>query len=109
MSTESVIAYFGIHIKPEGADESEVRLRRHPLVLKARSVSLQTYWGTFGSQPPSNSLLIGKKLSILGIENEVECLIPQSALTELMADVLEKLKSIELDQEPQLILMLESS
>ena len=109
MSAELVVAFFGIRVEVQGSDIEQVELRRHPLIVKARAASLRHYWGNFGGVDPKYLLLIGKKLSILGIENSAECIVSHTEMVELMTDVRLKLQSAGFAQEPELILQLEPS
>lgn len=109
MSTESVIAFFGIRVEVEESEVEQLELRQHSLIVRARSASLQNYWGNFGEAEPKYVVLIGKKLSILGVENSAEFIVSQTGLIELMTDVRRKLESAGFDKEPELILQLELS
>jgi hypothetical protein len=104
MSAESMIAFFGIKFDVPETEVEELELRRHPLLAKAREASIQHYWGNFGGVDPEYVLLLGKKLSVLGMEDECDYTISQGELVSIMDTVRKKLQAVGFDQEPQLII-----
>lgn len=109
MSTEATVAFFGIRIDVPESEVEQLELRRHPLISRARSASLQFYWGNFGGVEPKYLFMIGKKLAVLGLEDSSEFRMPSAQLMEVMEDFRNKLRAAGFEQEPELILQVLSS
>lgn len=106
MSTESTVVFLGVAIDIPASQVEELETRKHPLIAKARSVALQYYWANFGGIAPKYLFLLGKKIAIVGIENDAERTIPFSELEISMSEIRDKLGACGFNEEPQLMLRL---
>jgi hypothetical protein len=106
MSAESTIAFFGIRFDVPETEVEELELRRHPLIAKARTASIQHYWANFGGVDPKYVLLLGRKLSTIGFEDAIDYTVSQGELVNIMEDVRRKLQAAGFDQEPELIIQI---
>jgi len=104
MSVESTIAFYGIQFEVPASEVEQLELRCHPLLLKAKTASLQHYWANFGGIDPKYEILIGKKLAVLGLENSFEFVITCSELQAMIEDVRQKLLTAGFEDEPKLLI-----
>lgn len=104
MSAESTVVFFGLQFEVPAAEVELLELKRHPLLAKARAASLQHYWADFGDVEPRYFLIIGRKLAIVGLENDAEVTLGEEELSVSMAETSTKLRANGFSEEPQLIL-----
>ena len=102
MTKEASLIFFGIRFDISEDEIPSVEDRTHPIVSQARAVGLQIYWEDFGVDMPTYVGFVGRRLAILGVENEVEVAIEQSSLNELIDKVRNKLGQAGISGEPKL-------
>ena len=102
MSKEASLIFFGIRFEISEDEITSVENRSHPIVSRARSVGLQVYWENFGIDMPTHLGFVGRRLAVLGLENDAEVTIEQSSLNELMDKVRNKLGQAGISGEPKL-------
>lgn len=106
MSVESTVVFLGLSLEIPQSEVEALETRKHPLLAKARSASLQHFWANFGGVDPQYVFLIGKKVAIMGVENDAEHSATFSELESCMREVRQKLRACGFEDEPQLILQL---
>jgi hypothetical protein len=104
MSREASLIFFGVRFEISEDEITSVEERNHPIVSRARSVGLQVYWENIGITTPTYCGFAGRKIAILGVEDEAEVSIEQSSLNELMDKVRNKLNEAGISSEPKLYL-----
>lgn len=104
MSSQSTIVFFGLQLEIPATEVELLELKRHPLLVKARTASLQYYWADFGESEPQYSLIVGKKLAIIGIENDFDATFSQEEMNAIVAETVTKLRVSGFSDEPKFIL-----
>jgi hypothetical protein len=110
MGADAFIAFIGIkRIIDLGADSELIELqeRNHPLIRAARKNGLQFYDGRL-TDGEDIFLFIGRKITVLGLENDPEASCSESELTRHFSEVAEKLNSMGIEEPPKLHLQLEA-
>jgi phosphopantetheine adenylyltransferase len=102
MSAEANLVFFGLRFDLAEQEVSQGDIRRHPIVVRARSVGLEHYMGNFGGSEPLYYLFIGKRIGITGAENEVELVVAANELASIVAETQEKLQDAGFDGPPML-------
>jgi hypothetical protein len=82
MSTESMVAFYGVRFEISDEDITSLEERSHPLFVKARQNGLKIYWGNFVAKGNKYLLFIGDNLGILGLENDRQIHISLDELTK---------------------------
>lgn len=104
MSREASLIFFGIRLEISDEEIASVEDRTHPIVSQARAVGLQVYWEDFGVDEPAYFGFVGRKVAILGVENEAEVIVAQSSLNEMMDKVRTKLSEAAIPGDPKLFM-----
>ncbi len=102
MSREASLIFFGIRFDVSEDEIASVEERSHPIVSRARSVGLQVYFEDFGINASKYCGFVGRRLALLGVEDDAEVEIDQASLNELMDKVKKKLGEAEISGEPKL-------
>ncbi len=106
MSAASSLIFYGIRFDVAQSDIEALEQRIHPWIVKARSVGLNFYWENVGGLSPRYLFFIGRKIGIIGVENETEMIISESELVLKMAEVNAKLKAVGYSEDPKLYFQL---
>ncbi len=110
MGADSFIAFYGIKIAIDPADEQvydALESRSAPRCKAAKRAGLQIHWGRL-TDGKDYFLYIGHRIGWLGVENDGHVQVPTDKLTEIMTRVQSKLKEARFDQSPALHLQLEA-
>jgi hypothetical protein len=100
MSREASLIFFGIRF--DISEDEIASVDETPLVRRARSVGLQVYFEDFGINASKYCGFVGRRLALLGVEDDAEVEIDQASLNELMDKVKKKLGEAEISGEPKL-------
>ena len=108
MSASACIVFYGLRfeVPPESVedlleDEADSRIEA------AKKAKLDVYWANFGGADERYLLFIGKKLGILGPENDLEVTIASQQLPEITASTQDRLSSAGIEGAPQLFIQWE--
>jgi hypothetical protein len=110
MGADSFIAFYGIKIAIDPADEQMLDAlgsRSDPRCKAAQGAGLQTHLGRL-TDGKDYFLYVGHRIGWLGIENDGYVQVPTDKLTEIVMRVQSKLKEAGFDQSPALHLQLEA-
>jgi hypothetical protein len=108
MSAIACIAFYGMRFElPAESIEKLLEDEVDPRIEAATKVKLDVYWANFGGADERYLLFIGRKLGILGPENDHEEAIPSNQLRELIASTADRLLSIGIEGDPQIYIQWE--
>lgn len=105
MSAPTCLVFYGVRIKVRDDEIEQLETRSHQLLALARTNKLETYWGNFGRDEQKYFLLIGKRIGIVGTEEQMELQLSVPDLLELSELVNSRLKTASLKDVPQLFSM----
>jgi len=105
---DTTIVFYGIKLEVSHDDLDELESRSHPMLVAARKVGLENYWGNFAAPDERYLLFVGKSLGKLGVEDRTEIQIDVNDLAKTAEIVVEKLQdagipgtaSLHLDYQP---------
>jgi hypothetical protein len=107
MSTSSTVAFFGLRFKIDTAEDIEALEERSHLHQRyAKQASLNHYWANFDEPGELYYSFLGRRLGIIGPENEREVSITSDDFEAIQREIKEKLRSLGLESEPQLYLQM---
>jgi len=106
MSTTSTLAFFGLRIKIEDAEIETFEKRTHVHQQSAKKASLDHYWANFGEPGEQYFSFIGKRLGVIGLENQSEVAISFENLERIRRETEEKLSAVGIEGIPRLYLQL---
>ncbi|WP_156361657.1 hypothetical protein [Sphingomonas sp. Leaf67] len=78
MSSETLIAYFGLRFDISLNEVEALEERTDARVTAARNSGIQYYWGNFGGLQEKYLLFVGEEIGIFGQENISDISIPLS-------------------------------
>jgi hypothetical protein len=110
MGADSFIAFYGIKIGVDPADEDTLDAldsRSDPRLKAARQVGLDTHWGRM-TNGEDYFVYVGHRLGWVGVENDGYVQIPLDELIEMATGVQAKLKEAGFRESPALHLQLEA-
>ncbi|WP_137871358.1 hypothetical protein [Sphingopyxis sp. 2PD] len=93
MSSSACVAYFGLRFDVSVEEIDSLEQRRDARQIAAKGVGLSSYWGNFGGESERYVLLIGTKIAILGVENEVAATLSNQQLSKVMIETVDRLRS----------------
>ena len=102
MSSDCTIAFFGVRVEIADADITSLEERTHPLLIKARENGLDVYWGKFASAD-SYLLLVGDKLGVLGMENDLSIQVSFEELQRRVGETSARLQRAGISDRPMLL------
>ncbi len=107
MSASSTVAFFGLRFKIDAAEDIAAREeRRHLHQRYANQASLNHYWANFDAPGELYYSFLGRRLGIIGPENEREISVTADDFETIQRETKEKLRLLDLEIEPQLYLQL---
>lgn len=101
MSADVSLFFYGLRFEVAESDIELLIQRKHPWIVKARASGLHFYWDNFGGQTPLYYFFIGRKIAIMGVENNVEKVMCDADLAAIVEDTKIKLKSAGIYEEPK--------
>jgi hypothetical protein len=110
MGADSFIAFYGIKIGVDPADEDMLDAldsRSDPRLKAARQVGLHTHWGRM-TDGKDSFLYVGHRIGWLGVENDAYVQVPLDKLIEIATGVQARLKEAGFRESPALHLQLEA-
>ena len=102
MSKDASLLFFGVRFEITPSQVASAENRSLPIVQKARALGLQFYWEDFGVELPRYYGFVGKRLAILGVENDAEVIVTAAELESHVKTVTEKLRNAGIDEPPAL-------
>jgi hypothetical protein len=107
MSASSTVAFFGLRFKIDTTEDIEaLEDRSHLHQRYAKQASLNHYWANFDESGELYYSFLGRRLGIIGPENEREVSITSDDFEAIQREIKEKLRSLGLESEPQLYLQM---
>jgi hypothetical protein len=107
MSTASTLAFFGLRFKIEDDAQIEaLEKRTHVHQQSAKKASLDHYWANFDEPGERYYSFIGRRLGVIGLENQSEVAIAFENLEQIRRDTEDKLCAIGIEGVPRLYLQL---
>ncbi len=110
MGADAVIVFYGIReIVPPDDEEllESLDSGTHPLLIAARSVGFDSWWGHF-TDGSDYHVLIGKRLGVFGVENDCAASLNSDVLLNMIQDVRAALESTDIAGVPALHCQLEA-
>jgi hypothetical protein len=105
MSADSSLVLYGLKFAVSNEEElNALEQRTHPLQCKASSAQLDHYWGAISVE--EYALFIGRRLGLIGVENESCVVLSREDITRVQADVTATLNEMGLGGEPRLYIQL---
>src|SRR5439155_18509252 len=93
MSAESVLLFYGLRFEAREAELESLELRKHPLIVNARSSGLGFYWANFGIAEPRYLVFVGWKIGAFGVEGSAELRLSEEKMMTQFAETRTKLKN----------------
>jgi len=94
MGADNCLLFYGVRFKLMHEEIALCERGEHPHQLKARELRLEHYWGFFltsMNEDPQPYLFLGRSLSKLGYEGDLDFEMEDAQLRELMCQTREKL------------------
>lgn len=94
MGADSFVVYYGVRYQvTDKAELEQLEVAKHPLIVAAKRVGLQHYWGNFSMDGGEYYLLlIGRKIGVFGFEGINERELADKEMLEIMRDTRERLQ-----------------
>jgi len=103
MSSSACVVFYGLKYEiPPGSVTDLLEERRDPRMLAAKSARLDVYWGNFGGIDERYLLFIGKRLALLGPEDQPEIALSSDELQRLAVEVDQRLEDASFAGSPAL-------
>ena len=110
MGADAFAAFYGIRLMIDGDEDEDLEPyedESHEDIRRAHDEGLDTYFGRLTDGEPY-FLLVGKRLAVLGVENEPDCVISDGEFARITAEVRRKLAAAGLKETPALHLQLDA-
>ena len=108
MSADVCIVYFGLRYEIAENEIDRLEEQSDPRVIAARKVGLRAYSGNFSDQSPRYLLFIGKEITKLGPENNLEFSYDKVELASVIDKTILQLEESGLKGNPKLYIQWES-
>ncbi|MBS0171755.1 MAG: hypothetical protein JSR62_15510 [Nitrospira sp.] len=109
MSAPSTLAFFGLRFKIDDDNDIETLEERNHLHQRyAKQASLDHYWANFDESGELYYSFIGKRIGVVGLENDTEIALTFSDLERIQRETQQKLSSLGFEMQPQLYLQMMS-
>lgn len=109
MGADAFVAFYGVRFEiDEEADDFELfEDESHETIRRAHGADLDTYFGRLTDGEP-HFLLVGKELSVLGVENDPDCVVSDAEFARVQTETRKKLAVAGFSDEPALHLRLDA-
>ncbi|MBT2243597.1 hypothetical protein JQK15_08595 [Sphingobium sp. BHU LFT2] len=104
MSSAACVAFCGLRYEVTAAEVDQLERNTDPRQILSKQVGLSSYWGNFGGQADRFVLFVGKKLTVLGPENDMAAAFTAERLLTITSDTAKRLKEADLRGEIGLFL-----
>lgn len=99
MSATTTLAFFGIRFTIDDNEIESFEERTHQHQRLARQLSLDHYWGNFEEPGKRYYSFLGKRLAIIGEENDSEKSYSSNELEKILRETQAKIRSAGIEGE----------
>jgi hypothetical protein len=110
MGADAFAAFYGIRLAIEGDDDEDLEPYEdgsHEAIQRAHHADLDTYFARLTDGEPY-FLLVGKRLAVLGVENEQGCTISDAEFERITTETRRRLVTAGFTASPALHLQLDA-
>ena len=109
MGADAFVAFYGVRFEiDEDADDFELyEDESHETIRRAHDANLDTYFGRLTDGEP-HFLFVGKQLSVLGVENDPDCVVSDLEFGRVQKETRKRLAAAGFSGEPALHLQLDA-